>query len=124
MPRQRANKSAIRALAELNGTNYTTALRAFEADERALAALILDNMPSDPETAGPRTPDPGASITVARRHFHGLTVAAGSPNSRIRDAPRSDSDHVVYARDGRRNAASWRTRPVSFRSGCLCGVRT
>ena len=59
MPRQRANKSAIRALAELNGTNYTTALRAFEADERALAALILDNMPSDPETAGPRTPDPG-----------------------------------------------------------------
>lgn len=57
MPRQRANKSAIRALAELNGTNYTTALRAFEADERALAALDLDDMPSHPETAAPRTPE-------------------------------------------------------------------
>lgn len=46
MPSQRAAKSEIRALAILNGTNYTTALRAFEANERALAALGVDHKPS------------------------------------------------------------------------------
>ena len=66
MPRQRASKCAIRALSELNGTNYTTALRAFEANERTLTALDLDDTASPELTTPARTPQqasPSLDIT-------------------------------------------------------------